>query len=446
MYNEVINKLYYMAETISDHYAQASAEARQSDVEFNGINIGSLPLEGLNAEQSQQVLSILHSWGIAESNLADALDAFAQHYNEVFGRNLAPEGLWGSQPRLAMEIYALAISAWRESVGDMNALAFRIERQALQTEVEEIQTRTPETARNVEAEYNAVRSFLRGTRDAHGTFALQYPLPNGDIVETGRINTNIYGHVPEEHHLVPVLNDLGFDSFSRFAQAYNQRFSHRNADSQQLILANARSVDQRMNREDIRVGDEAFRNVRLALQIWITHERMPQQNDNQVTFGVFSFSLDQLQRYIPEFADPNKAVIANQEQAQFLQRLIEFSPNRTITPLSDRFTHYEETFADIQPGEERSIDPAVWQEIAAEIQAQDFVFSIAPDPGIPIYQVDPTLKTQAENIARRIDRFILVTRSANWGENHDSLGRQANQLCNGYYEGTVSSFSCYDGP
>ncbi len=430
-----------MSETITDHYDKASAKAKNTSVTIGNLALGSLPARKLTPKQEADVISVLNSWGFEGNDLQTVLPIFAQHYNQVFSRKLSVNGVWGSQPRLAMETYYLALESWRESVDDMNRLAFKVERDNLKREVTTQQKGGEERIKiGTRAEYNAVRKVLQSSD--YGIISLDYVHPSGEISNIGRFNTEAGGDLVEEEGLLGVINELGFDSFGDFAKAYNQRFPHRAPDAQRQILDNATYVDQNINHRDIKIGDKAFKNVRLAVQIWVAHERMPKTESDPVRFGNYEFSLTDLRKVIPNLKYED-ALILEAREAKFLSDLLEFAPSGRMPEFSATFNRIDKMLDQSMTnrGMNQLLSQSDFDSLMEEFTSLDPVLDKTGLKNLDNFgRLATMIRPEFSDASMRMSNFFYKANELDWSDEPLSITQLTNSFCN-----AINGNWCYFG-
>ncbi len=322
-----------MSDMISRHYEAAKQEAKYEQVSIDGVDVGAFPGGRLESGQKEAIQGILSGWNISlpSDDFSTAIRKFQEHYNRAFNRNLKVNGNWGNQVRFALEIYHLALKAAQESGELQERNTAMIPPAADRVDLSQL----VENSQDVKRYYGVARERLRESRNPNGTFYSPRVLKSGRTINLGALNTEGHGPYTSEHKIRDVLEDMGFSSVREFAEAYNKKFSHRPEKFVQRLIQNAESVDARLGKEDIIIGDEDFQNVRLAAMIWNEYEKIPRDPNTPIIFGEYSFSFNQLRSFDPSLKLED-ALINSQIEAEDIDFLIKKFPNGKIPRLSDR--------------------------------------------------------------------------------------------------------------
>ncbi|MEL6803168.1 MAG: hypothetical protein AAFO91_05200 [Bacteroidota bacterium] len=189
---------------------------------------------------------------------------------------------------------------------------------------------THETNENIEASYQKARALVQSTRFSNGAYTLD-TYHNGRVLPVGLLNTRSSEFGVIEDNLISwVLESLGFDSGEAFAAAYNAKFSFRDEQYQDQLLENAHNVDVAHGRGaniDRRsaLGAE-FKNVRLALMIWIAHLRTETDTSDSFELGGETFKTTEVQKVLPGLTpDAIARLQLHHNAAQHLRNILDFA-------------------------------------------------------------------------------------------------------------------------
>ncbi|OGG75356.1 hypothetical protein A3A41_04430 [Candidatus Kaiserbacteria bacterium RIFCSPLOWO2_01_FULL_54_22] len=188
---------------------------------------------------------------------------------------------------------------------------------------------------NIAQRYTAAREYINRQRNPHGIFDVYYPLVDrggeyrGEI-NIGALNTQGYRLI-EEHGAYELIEDLGFTSVEEFAKAYNVLFPHRTSDQIAQLDENARAVESaRLARRDIRIGDRAFQQVRLALSIYVADSRLQTPIEKTVAYGPSQFTVGELKKYN---IVPQHILLAGEYDTTELRGLLDFIQSKDYSDL-----------------------------------------------------------------------------------------------------------------
>lgn len=175
--------------------------------------------------------------------------------------------------------------------------------------------------------YDAARQEVNSSSDAFGIFGLELYMPEtGEVINLGAINTESESQLHEEFEIVPVLKQLGFSSPIEFAQAFNAKFSQRDAEKQDLLTDAAKYVDEKLGaHEDIKIGDATFKNFRLAVLIWLADTVLEQEVGDTVEIAGITFDVEVLKRKLPSL--DIKEVMLRPSEAPLLKYLEQYLPD-----------------------------------------------------------------------------------------------------------------------
>ena len=192
--------------------------------------------------------------------------------------------------------------------------------------------------KDIAQRYTQAREYMRTHRTPNDTAIIYFPFTDKDTgelrreIDIGTLNTRTDYQVVEERGAYRILQELGFPTVEGFARAYNEQFKHRSDSDKEQLMQNADIVDAaRAARKDIKIGDKAFQQVRLALGIYVIDNRLQTKVDKTVSYAKNEFTVDELGKY---GITPQHVLLAGSSETALLRTTIDFVKSKEYAEMS----------------------------------------------------------------------------------------------------------------
>lgn len=301
------------------YFPEAQAKAGKEIIVIGEVNIGEFPVNEhyLSTKQKSDIQKILRGWGVEDGDFNQMVLDFQRRYNSELGRSASENAMWSQEVRFMVEVYHLVDLAYAEAASARGSLA----------EGGEAQEAKSNKARYVSArEYIGEPSVVRDLFAGDPALQMEYVFPDGKSVRIGWINHFYKGDFyrrgvhEEEGRLREIIRDMEFKSYKTFAEAFNKRFSHRSDEAKQMLVADSEAVDS-FNGRDIPHSNQAFENVRYAVQLWVAGDRVPVDNNSTIKVGSFVFESSDIFGLLPDLS-PSQLIIEGKKEAQLINTLL----------------------------------------------------------------------------------------------------------------------------